>query len=57
MSEKKDFDCVATKRDIQQKLLQEEAQSGAEEASKCRRERLQEDPILGLLVRTKLGGD
>jgi hypothetical protein len=51
MKTKKDFDCVAMKWDIQQKLLQEEAQWGKEEAARRRRERLLRDPILGSLVR------
>jgi len=57
MNAKKDFGCVAMKWEIQQKLLQEEAQLGKGEASWRRRERLREDPILGPLVRAKLGRD
>jgi hypothetical protein len=53
----KAFDCVAMKWDIQQKLLQEEAQLGKEEAARRRRERLLQDPILGSLVRAKLGSE
>ena len=57
MKTEKAFDCVAMKWDIQQKLLQEEAQLGKEEAARRRRERLLQDPILGSLVRAKLGSE
>ena len=57
MKAKTELDCVAMKSDIQRELLQEEAQLGKEEADRRRRERLLRDPVLGSLVRAKLGGD
>jgi hypothetical protein len=43
----KDFDCVRMKRDIQQKLLEEERLLGQEEARHRRNERVRNNPILG----------
>lgn len=51
MKERKDFDCVAMKGEIQQRLLQEEGEFGTEEARRRRRDRILADPILGPLLR------
>ena len=47
MKPSSDFDCVQMKWDIQQSLLEEERQFGAEEARRRREERLRNHPVLG----------
>jgi len=43
----KNFDCVAMKAEIQERLLREAAELGEKEAQERRAERLARDPILG----------
>ena len=50
----KAFDCVEMKTEIQERLLREVAELGAEEAGRRRAERLSRDPILGGFLRTKM---
>ena len=47
MKPAKDFDCVAMKNEIQQRLIRECAELGEEEAHSRREERLRRDPVLG----------
>lgn len=51
----KEFDCVAMKAEIQERLLREVAEVGEEEAQRRRAERLVRDPILSRFLRTKSG--
>ena len=53
MKQDKKFDCVQMKTEIQERLLQEIAELGEEEAARRRRDRLARDPILGALLRRK----
>lgn len=54
MKQQKTFDCVEMKVEIQQKLLDEIAELGEEEAARRRKERLSHDPILGPFLRRKI---
>jgi hypothetical protein len=51
MKPTKGFDCVQMKRDIQQKLLEEERLLGPEEAHRRQGERVLNDPILGTFLK------
>ena len=50
----KKFDCVQMKTEIQERLLQEIAELGEDEAGKSRKERLMRDPILGPFLQAKM---
>jgi hypothetical protein len=54
MKFEKEFDCVAVKVEIQERLLREVAELGEAEAQRRRAERLSRDPILGGFLRRKM---
>ena len=56
MKQDKKFDCVQMKTEIQERLLQEIAELGEEEAARRRRDRLARDPILGAILERKTAG-
>jgi hypothetical protein len=58
MKSEKEFDCVAMKAEIQERLLREVAELGEAEALRRRAERLSRDPILGgFLLRKMANGN
>jgi hypothetical protein len=54
MNLEKQLDCVRMKAEIQERLLQEIAEFGEEEAGRRRKERLMRDPILGAFLQDKI---
>jgi hypothetical protein len=57
MKTQKVFDCVEMKREIQQRLLQEEAELGKDEARKRREQRILADPVLGPFLKRALAAE
>jgi hypothetical protein len=47
MTAQKDFDCVQMKWDIQQRLLEEYAETSPEQTRLSQKERIAADPLLG----------